>query len=92
MPDRYLIEGRLDRAEVLRTNVPIIITSILNKKLTEIERHDIRVFDPEGIVTMMAPEQVDDVDSRLDPYHSMWWLLLLPVFISERLLSRRSHT
>lgn len=91
------LTGKIDQENILETNLPVIISSLLNKDITSVVQHDIRSIHPKEALTASLSEAEQNLTTHSttanaqltykNPVSIYLLLLILPLFLIERFYS-----
>ncbi len=84
-----LIEGAITKRTILQSNLPVVLAAHLNKVYTEISSLDFRTYNPEELKHNVTTE-IAKQDIRRHPLSVGWWMLVVPIFLLERVVYHRS--
>jgi hypothetical protein len=86
--DHYSIFGAMDIEQIMSSNLPVLIASILNQNYVESDKYDHRQINPLHFSTMYEAQKVkaDSADNN-EEIPRRWYLILIPLLFLERTLS-----
>ncbi len=85
--------GQINKEEILRTNLPVVLASMLNKYFTGIDHLDDRILHPDYMKRTEDRNTIKRWNTKRGQKSlaTFWWLILVPVLLVERILSYRSN-
>jgi len=89
------LSGKIDRENILDTNLPVRLATMFNNDMTNIYDYDIRVMHPDNLAhTSVVPDTTISENVALatssEPLHSYVLLLIIPAFLLERFLNYKN--
>jgi hypothetical protein len=86
--DQYSISGAMDIEQIMSSNLPVYIASILNQSYVESDKYDHRQINPLQFSTIYKAQKTkEDSADNNEEIPRMWYLILLPLLFLERGLS-----
>lgn len=82
----YLLSGDVKRDNVLKSNLPVLMSEIFNLSYIGIKTYDNRVFD----LGQIKKEVQSSTPISNQPISPLWWLILLPIFMIERFIAHKT--
>lgn len=86
--NNLILKGELSKDEILKSNLPVILSAHFTKIYTDIENNDLRVLDPASVASIEASMSTVEsvVEDKSKSIGLSWWMLVIPMFFLERLV------
>jgi len=90
----FELSGEINRDEILRTNLPVVLISVLNQSYISIEQYDERALRSFEAFANISNQDIakQKTGNKKAPIHHGWWGLLIPFLIAERFYNYKMMT